>query len=231
MKIKKSKKANLERKKGFFLQIGFVITLAIVFFAFEYSVTEINTNSLGELQDLQGEEEMIPITRKEEIKPPEVQPPKKVAEVLNIVQDDIEIENEFEIEDFDADQDEEIVISDYEEDEEEEETPFMQVEDMPEFMGGTDFANSLELFRNWVMKTLDYPQIAMENGVEGVVYTQFVINKLGVIDRIVIQRGVDPAINAEAIRVLKMAPKWTPGRQRGKAVPVLCNLPIRFQLN
>ncbi|MFC2117600.1 energy transducer TonB [Bacteroidota bacterium] len=231
MKIKKSKKADLEKRKGLFLQIGFIITLALVFLAFEYSVTEINTNSLGELQDLQGEEEMIPITRKEEVKPPEVQPPKKVAEVLNIVQDDIEIENEFQIEDFDASQDEEIVIANYEETEEEEDVPVMFVADMPLFKDGKDHATSLEIFRQWVIENLDYPQIAIENGVEGVVYTKFVINSKGIIDRIVILRGVDPAINAEAIRILESAPKWTPGRQQGRAVPVTCGLAIRFQLN
>jgi len=117
MELKKSQKADLEKKKGLFLQIGFIITLALVFLAFEYSVSELNTGSLGELADLEGEEEIIPITRKEEIKPPEVAPPKKVAEILNIIEDNIEIEDEFLIEDFDADQDEEIVISDYSEEE------------------------------------------------------------------------------------------------------------------
>lgn len=229
MEQKKSPKADLEKKKGLFLQIGFIITLALVLFAFEYSTSEIATGSLGELADLEGEEEMIPITRKEEIKPPEVQPPKKVAEVLNIVEDDVDIEDEFKIEDFDADQDEEIIISDYEEEEVEEEAPFFIVEDMPTFQGG-DKDNSISLFRNWIMANLKYPPIAMENGVEGTVYTSFVINKQGKVDRIKILRGVDAAIDAEAMRVLKAAPRWTPGQQRGKPVLVAMSLPIKFIL-
>jgi len=229
MEVKKSKKADLEKKKGLFLQIGFIVTLAIVFFAFEYSVTELNTSSLGELADLEGEEEIIPITRKEEIKPPEVTPPQKVAEVLNIVEDDIEIEDEFKIEDFDVDQDEQIVITEYAEEEEEEEQVFYIVEDMPTFMEGNQ-QNSLEVFRNWIGKNLKYPPIAMENGVEGTVHVAFVVSTSGKVSGIQILRPVDPALDAEAKRVLMSAPTWTPGKQRGKPVRVAMSIPIKFVL-
>lgn len=229
MEVKKSKKANLERKKGLFLQIGFIITLALVFFAFEYSVSELNTSNLGELADLEGEEEMMPITRKEEIKPPEVAPPKKVAEVLNIVEDNIEIEDEFKIEDFDVDQDETIVITEYAEEEEEEEQIFYIVEDMPTFMEGNQ-ENSLSVFRNWIGNNLKYPPIAMENGVEGTVHVSFVVSTSGKVANVQILRPVDPALDAEAKRVLLSSPTWTPGKQRGKAVRVAMSIPIKFVL-
>ena len=102
MELKKSNKANLETKKSLFLEIGYVIALALVLLAFEWTKEEVSFGSLGELQDLAGEEEIIPITRQEMQKPPDPPKPQKVILELNIVEDDVELEDEFEIEDFEA---------------------------------------------------------------------------------------------------------------------------------
>jgi len=226
MELKKSKKANLESKKGIFLQIGLVVVLGIILVAFEWSSRPNMESSLGELADMDLEEEIIPITRQQDVKPPPPPPPPKVADVLNIVEDDVEIEDELIIEDAEADQNMEIEIVEFEEEEEvAEEEVFFIVEDMPSFQG-----KGQEGFRTWIAKNLRYPEIAAENGISGKVYVQFAVNSKGQVVDAVVVRGVDPALDKEAVRVVTGSPKWSPGKQRGKAVKVQFTFPINFVL-
>jgi len=225
METKKSKKANLENKRTLFLEIGFVIALALVLLGFQWTKTELQSGSLGILPDLQGEEEIIPITRQELQKP--ITPPKPQAVVLelNIVNDDIELEDDFLVDDFEVDQDDIITIMTMEEEEEEEDIIFVIAEDMPLFQGG-----DINTFRNYIQGKLIYPQIAQDNGISGTVHVNFIINKKGELTEINIVRGVDRALDNEVIRALKAAPKWTPGFQRGKPVLVKMSMPVRFTL-
>jgi len=226
MELKKSKKADLENKKGIFLQIGLVVVLGIILAAFEWSSRPNMESSLGELADMDLEEEIIPITRQQDVKPPPPPPPPKVADVLNIVEDDVEIEDELIIEDAEADQNMEIEIVEFEEEEEvAEEEVFFIVEDMPSFQG-----KGQEGFRSWIAKNLRYPEIAAENGISGKVYVQFAVNSKGQVVDAVVVRGVDPALDKEAARVVMASPKWAPGKQRGKAVKVQFTFPINFVL-
>jgi len=226
MELKKSKKADLESKKGIFLQIGLVVVLGIILAAFEWSSRPSMESSLGELADMDLEEEIIPITRQQDVKPPPPPPPPKVADVLNIVEDDVEIEDELIIEDAEADQNMEIEIVEFEEEEEvAEEEVFFIVEDMPSFQG-----KGQEGFRTWIAKNLRYPEIAAENGISGKVYVQFAVNSKGQVVDAVVVRGVDPALDKEAVRVVTGSPKWSPGKQRGKAVKVQFTFPINFVL-
>ena len=225
MELKKSKKADLESKKGIFLQIGLVVVLGIILAAFEWSSRPNMESSLGELADMDLEEEIIPITRQQDVTPPPPPPP-KVADVLNIVEDDVEIEDELIIEDAEADQNMEIEIVEFEEEEEvAEEEVFFIVEDMPSFQG-----KGQEGFRTWIAKNLRYPEIAAENGISGKVYVQFAVNSKGQVVDAVVVRGVDPALDKEAVRVVTASPKWSPGKQRGKAVKVQFTFPINFVL-
>jgi protein TonB len=226
MELKKTKKADLENKKGIFLQIGLVVVLAITLAAFEWSSRPNMESTLGELADMDLEEEIIPITRQQEVKPPPPPPPPKVADVLNIVEDDVEIEDELVIEDAESDQNMEIEIVEFEEEEEvAEEEVFFIVEDMPSFQG-----KGQEGFREWIAQNLRYPEIAAENGISGKVYVQFAVNSKGQVVDAVVVRGVDPALDKEAIRVVTSSPKWSPGKQRGKAVKVQFTFPINFVL-
>ena len=226
MELKKSKKADLESKKGIFLQIGLVVVLGVILAAFEWSSRPNMESSLGELADMDLEEEIIPITRQQDVKPPPPPPPPKVADVLNIVEDDVEIEDELIIEDAEADQNMEIEIVEFEEEEEvAEEEVFFIVEDMPSFQG-----KGQEGFRSWIAKNLRYPEIAAENGISGKVYVQFAVNSKGQVVDAVVVRGVDPALDKEAARVVMASPKWAPGKQRGKAVKVQFTFPINFVL-
>ena len=226
MELKKSKKADLENKRGIFLQVGLVVVLGLILFAFEWSSKPNMDSSLGELADMDLEEEIIPITRQQDVKPPPPPPPPKVAEVLNIVEDDVEIEDELIIEDAEADQNMEIEIVEFEEEEEvAEEEVFFIVEDMPSFDG-----KGQDGFRSYIAQNLRYPEIAAENGISGKVYVQFAVDSKGEVVDAVVVRGVDPALDKEAIRVVESSPKWAPGKQRGKAVKVQFTFPINFVL-
>ncbi|KPK88235.1 MAG: energy transducer TonB [Bacteroides sp. SM23_62_1] len=226
MVSKKTEKADLEKKKGVFLQIGLVIVLAIILVAFEWTSRPNTLNTLGELADLDLTEEIIPITRQQEIKPPPPPAPPKVTEVLNIVEDDVQIEDELIIEDAEADQQMQIDIIEFSEEEEVvEEEVFFIVEDMPSFQG-----KGQEGFREWIAQNLRYPEIAAENGISGKVYVQFAVNSKGEVVDAMVVRGVDPALDKEAIRVVMSSPKWEPGKQRGKPVKVQFTFPINFVL-
>ena len=108
---------------------------------------------------------------------------------------------------------------------EEEEIPFMLVEEKPTFQKGD--ANQ---FSKWVNQRLVYPEIAKENGVQGRVTLQFTIDKDGTLSKVKVVRGVDPSLDKEAVRVVSMSPKWEPGRQRDRAVPVTYTFPVIFKL-
>ncbi len=225
MKTKKSKKADLENKRTLFLEIGLVLALALVFWGFQWTKSELKTESLGTLQDLQGEEEIIPITRQELQKPPTPPKPQPVVLELNIVDDDVELEDEFELDDFEADQDEMIEMVFVEEEDDDDDYIFVLVEDMPLFQG-----KDLDGFHRYIQGKISYPRIAEENSISGTVHVEFVINKSGNLVDINIMRGVDSSLDNEVIRALKAAPKWTPGKQRGKPVLVRMSMPVKFTL-
>ncbi len=228
MELKKSLKADLEGKRNTLLLLGLVAALGITLLAFEWTTKPSKAESLGSIQTAEVEEEIIPITREQEVKPPPPPPPPKVIEVLNIVDDDVEIEDELEIEDSEADDQTVIdvapVIETAEEEEEDEAQVFFIVEDMPEFPGG-DLA-----LRKYIANQIKYPVIAQENGIQGKVYVTFVVGKTGKVANASIARGVDPSIDKEALRVVNGLPTWKPGKQRGKPVNVSYTVPINFVL-
>lgn len=232
MITKKTDKADLEKKRTVFLQVGFVISLSLILLAFEWTTTTKAVSSLGTLAAANIEDEMIPVTRQEEVKPPPPPPKPQVTEILNIVEDDVEIEDELEIEDSEADENMEIEMVEMEE--EEEDAPvFFIVEDMPIFMPEkckTKEEGDAELNR-YIATHVKYPQIARENGIQGRVYVSFVVSKTGKVTEIKILRGVDPALDEEAVKVIKSLPPFSPGKQRGKPVKVAYNVPINFKLN
>lgn len=147
-------------------------------------------------------------------------PPPPPPEIIEIVEDDVEIEDEIEIEDTESDEDVEIEIE-----EEDDEEFFMVVENMPEFPGG-----DLGLMK-YIQKNVKYPAIAKEYNITGKVYVSFIVDRSGSVTNVKIVRGVDKNLDAEAMRVVKSLPRYTPGRQRGKAVRVMFTIPINFTLN
>lgn len=228
MEIKKSEKADLERGKGTSLLIGFVMALAVMFVALEWTEREVEDNSeIYGVQDLVFEAEEVPITmpEKKQVPPPPAAVTK--AEIIEIVEDDADIEEDImaSFEDqsdwVDINEVEEIVV----EEEPEEEAPFMVVEDMPEFPGGQ--AALLDYLR----KNIKYPRICQENNIQGRVLVTFIVNKDGAIVDPEVVKSVNPSLDKEALRVISTMPKWKPGSQRGKPVRVKYTVPVNFRLN
>jgi len=226
MEVKKSKKADLEGKKSTWLLVGYVLILAILFVAFEWSERDMKVTTDTGIAEVVFEEEMIPITEQEQkVTPPPPEAP-KVEEVLEIVENDANVEESTIQASDDMDKAVEIkyVAPVVEEEDPEEQQIFQIVEEMPEFPGG--MAECLK----FLAKNLKYPTIAQENGVQGRVIIQFVVNKDGSIVEPVVARGVDPYLDKEALRVVSTMPKWKPGKQLGKAVRVKYTVPVTFKL-
>ena len=102
--------------------------------------------------------------------------------------------------------------------------PLMMVEVMPSFPGGQ------EAMFKYIGQALKYPDLAVENGIEGVVYVTFVVERDGTISEAKVLRGIGGGCDQEAQRVVQGMPAWTPGTQDGKPVRVRFNLPLRFKL-
>jgi protein TonB len=226
MEIKKSKKADLERKRSIFIQIGLVIALSVVFIAFEVASKPKKGSSDKLTSETTFEVEEMQITRREEPKPEPIQQ-QKVAEILNIVDDNVNIDDDFDF-NVEANQETEFKFTGFVEEKEEfaEEQVFLIVEDMPTFNGGDPRVE----FWKYIGENLKYPQIAAENGISGRVYVQFVVNAKGKVEDAVVAAPVDPALDKEALRVVMSSPLWTPGKQRGKPVKVFYTFPINFVL-
>ena len=109
--------------------------------------------------------------------------------------------------------------------EEQTDNVFVVVEQDPEFPGG------MEALYRYLTENLQYPKLALENGISGKVYVTFVVEKDGSVSNPKILRDIGGGCGAEAIRVVKAMPKWIPGKQRGKPVRVQFNLPVNFQFN
>ena len=226
--IKKSERADLEKGKSTSLLIGFVMALAVMFVALEWTQREVEDNSeLFMARDVSLNEEMVPITlpEKKTVPPPPAAVTK--AEIIEIVEDDADIEED--IMASTEDQSEWVDLTEYDvvevEPEPEEEAPFMVVEDMPEFPGGT--AALLEYLR----KNIKYPAICRENNIQGRVIVSFVVNKDGAIVDPEVVKSVNPSLDKEAVRVISNMPPWKPGMQRGKPVRVKYTVPVNFRLN
>ena len=227
MEIKKSPKADLENKKMMAVLIGLVMALGIMYIAFEWSQNEITVYEEALQGPVEIDEEMVEVTFREETPPPP--PPPQPETVLSDIIDIQDNEAEVETTDFNSEDDADARVEIQApiappEEEEEEQVIHIRVEKMPEFPGGQDALN------RFLVRNIKYPLLAQENGIQGRVVCQFVVNSDGSIVDIAVVRGVEESLDKEAIRVIKSMPKWTPGRQGGKSVRVKYTLPIRFKL-
>ena len=224
MEPKKNPEADLEKKRGLYMQIGLALALIVVLGAFEYRSYEKVLSSLGDFNLEADWEEEIENTFREEKPPP---PPPPPPDEIVIVEDEEEIENEIEIEDTESDEDMEMMV----EEEEASDEIFMIVEDMPRFEGCADDACTQQEIMRYIARNTKYPPIAKENNITGRVFISFVVDRTGKVIKVKILRGVDKYLDAEAVRVVGTLPKFKPGRQRGISVNVQYNVPINFKLN
>jgi len=228
MEAKKTPRADLEKRKGLFLEIGLVVILAAALVAFniksyDKEVKEVSSRTA----DVEIEADIIQ-TQEEETPPPPPEEPEVVATELNVVENDAEDIHEIGIvnaEDNANKAQEEftrVVVEQEEEDVEEE--VFLVVEEDPEFPGG------LEALSKFIADNIKYPQLAKENNITGRVFVSFVVEKDGRVGQVKILRDIGGGCGNEAVRVVKSMPRWKPGKQRGKAVRTQFNLPVNFDL-
>lgn len=225
MEPKKTPKADLNKRRGLYLEIGLIVSLMLVIVAFWYTPKEHRIKAV-DMNYGPVEEEMTEITRQDQ-KPPE--PPKKtemkvIADMLSIVKNDTKVTTEVDFTEFDENA-EIVQVVDVVEEQIKDDEPFLHAETMPTFQGG-----DLTTFRNWVQSRVRYPQIAQENGIQGKVTLQFVIERDGRLTNIVVLQSPDRSLSDEAIRVLNLSPKWSPGKQRSQPVRVKYTLPVDFRI-
>ena len=150
-----------------------------------------------------------------------------MATELNVVENDAEDIHEVGIINAEAKADEALEFTRVEEKEEvedAEEEVFLVVEEDPEFPGG------LDALSKFIADNIKYPQLAKENNITGKVFVSFVVEKDGRVGQVKILRDIGGGCGNEAVRVVKMMPRWKPGKQRGKAVRTQFNLPVNFDL-
>ncbi len=221
MKNIKSDKANLEKKRGLFFQIGLIIAFSILLFAFEWSSEIGNQSANNQLAGIDIETEITPITRRKELKPPL---PNEYKE-FKIVENHTEIKNPVEIKSVAIDPNEAYIVPQINDPvEPDEPTIWVITEEDPVFPGG------IKGLQHYLVKNTKYPNIAIENDMQGKVYVRFVINEKGEVENAHILRSVYPVLDKEALRVVSGLPKWKPGKQAGKAVKVWFTVPIVFVL-
>lgn len=227
MELKKNPKADLEKLKSVFFLLGLLVALGGVLAAFTIASETEKISVVYNREQVDFDMDEIPITRQEEqkeVKPPE---PKKVFEVLNIVDDDTENETLDEVFDSETDENEEIFFEEIKINspkEKEVDIIYNFVSTPPSFPGGE---KGLQLF---IANQVKYPPAAREAGIEGKVYIRFCVNAQGKVEKVSLARGVDPLLDKEALRVVKMLPKWKPGENGGRKVSVWYFVPINFQL-
>lgn len=224
--IKKTPRANIENQKDTAILMGVVLALALVFVAFEWSTKTSKVDLSTVVQDVVAEEE-IEITRRDPTPPPPPPPPAPEApEIIQVVDTKVETRIDINMEDDQS----KAQIQTYtpppppKEREEEEEEIFVVVENQPEFPGGQ------AAMMKFLSENIKYPVIAQENGIQGRVICNFVVERDGSITDVQVVRGVDPSLDKEAVRVIQSMPKWKPGMQRGKPVRVRFTLPVVFRL-
>lgn len=232
MKLKKSPKANLEKKRFIFFEIGLILSLSIIFCSFELCNDSKKSNIINySATSVEISDDIIDTYRKipEPIKPEPIEIKKEdIIKSLNIVKDN---EKETKVT-FDSGDDKNYKnplvytpIDDPIDKDKLEVIEYGMIKIKPIFPGG----NAALL--KYISLNIDYPRTSVENGVDGIVYIKFIIDEKGHVINVELLNDVDPLINAEAIRVIKSLPDWKPGKLNNKNVPVSFIIPIKFTLN
>lgn len=228
MEIKKSPKADLEKGKGLSLLLGLVVALSLCFVALEWrsEIAKAIDTGLGNL--ISVEDALLIADEPEQPEPEQPEPE---------VQVEVQLPEEFKVVDNNQEVAKAVFISNDENkelpppppvkvevQEEETEEIFTVVEEPTEFPGG------MPALMKYLSSNIRYPEIAAENGIQGRVIVSFVVERNGKPSQVTVARGVDPALDKEAVRVVENMPAWKPGKQRGKPVRQRFNLPVVFRL-
>ncbi len=219
MALRKKEGADLRSQYPLYVEIGLVLSLALLIVAFRVNMTSQSSFKVQMEEQETVDMKQIQQTKQEKEPPPPPKPPVPQEVPNNEVIEDQDV-------DFDAslDMDEQLDTSqgppdDEEEEEEEEQEIFMVVENQPELIGGMKA----------LQESVTYPEFAKKAGIEGRVIVQFVVDEKGNVTNPKVVRGVHKLLNEEAIKAVKDQ-KFKPGKQRGQPVKVQMSLPVTFRL-
>ena len=231
MEQKKTRRADLERQRPQRLMLGLVVALSIFFVALEYTWAPDDDTDMEGLEEfirdaelmaeLPVQEDMVPIPMEEE-KP-------RAPEQLNLVEETPDEQEEPPLEttpEVQEDNESELQERDEPKPEEADEAlaKIQDLDELPEFPGG-----AAEMMK-WLTKNLRYPQSAQLRKVQGKVVTQFVVGTDGMVSDIRLLERLDPGCDLEALRVLRMMPRWKPGMLHQKPCRTVVCIPIVFRL-
>lgn len=226
MELKKNPKADISKWRFSFFEVGMILSLLLVLYAFSYTQYEKEATNLGSMV-YEEEMEVMENTVQKQQPPPPPAPPE-----LKIVEDDVKIDEEQpEIETNETDQEEKIEKVELPTEEPEntnEVFEFHEVSEMAAFKGGES-----EMYK-FIGENLAYPPMAFENDIEGKVMIQFVVMPDGSLKDIQIlgSKKLGWGCEEAAIAVVKkMSGMWSPAKQRDKKVPVRFRLPIKFEIS
>ena len=235
MEIKKSDKANLDKQRRGNFMLGLVLALAMLFAALEFTTRPAGLSEDDKmLDDLPDELNMTPVVEQKDMISatgntgvPSKAITQKVQEVPNTVatQEISPVTSKLVIGNGEgitrqADVTEALPQVPITKDS----VVLKTVEQLPEFPGG------IVQFMKWLTRNLRYPPIAQSQRIQGKVVVSFIINKDGSIASPTIVQSVDPVLDREALRVVKMMPRWKPGLQNGKPCRTMFAIPVNFQL-
>lgn len=229
MEAKKNPKADLEKRKGLFLELGLAVALAGCLVAFNvksYDHEEIVVEERTVIDEVT--ETVIQTQQEETPPPPEPEAPEVVTEV-HIIDNDAESDNEMGILSMDLTDDiitdDPVITAPKEEEEDKDVEVYVVVEQPAVFPGGEAALNK------FLAENIRYPDLARTSGIEGKVYIRFVVEKDGSVSNVKIMRDIGGGCGAEAVRVVKSMPKWTPAKQQTRTVRSEFNLPVNFSFN
>jgi len=230
--VKKYAEADLSKVRTVLLAFGAIVAFSSSIYALSWRDKPQEVQSL--VMETIDDELEIEAPQTEQVKPP---PPPPPPPEIQVVEDDEILEDEPEIEDIEIEEDDIIEVPDVIVKEVVvEQEIFTIVEDMPKFKGcenlkGNDATNCTnQEIQKFIAKNIVYPPMALENDIEGKVFIRFVVNAKGEVTDVSIAKGADSLLDNAALKLVKTMPNFTPGKQRGKAVPVQYIIPINFKI-
>lgn len=234
MEQKKTPQADMDRQRTTGFLLGLIFVLALCYVALEWNSVPASDNfDAIDLSDLMHESELVPMSNEETVSQLRESPQPEKGEQLNIVDDEVELDPAEQPVEGEGD-DDQTLLADLQP---EEEKPlasmdvdpanplnFHIVEDLPQYPGG-----AVE-FMKWLTRTLQYPKKARELKRQGKVVAVFYVEKDGSITGINITQSLSPECDREALRVLRLMPKWKPGIQHDEPCRTKVCIPIVFKL-
>jgi len=232
--VKKYEEADTSQVRTALLAFGAVLAFSSSIYALTWRDKPIVVEKLV-METIEEEFEVEPPPT-EQVKPP---PPPPPPPDIQVVEDDEILEDEPEIEEIEIEEDEVIEIPEVIEEEEVvvEQEIFTIVEEMPRFKGCEKVAKEevkactdSEILK-YITKNVVYPQMAIENDIQGKVYVRFIVDSDGKVTDVSIAKSADKLLEQAALKVVKSFPQFTPGKQRGKSVRVQYVIPVNFKLS